>query len=190
MDKKIIHTNNFEFIKTNFNGVFLIKKKKRSDSRGFFQRIYCIKEYEQFLKKKIVNVNNSLTLQKGTIRGMHYQLKPFSEVKIISCIKGSIYDVIIDIRKNSPTFLKYFSARLDPINNFSLIVPEGFAHGFQSLEKNSEIIYLTTAFYSSKKERGLYSLDRKIKIKWPIKKIYMSEKDQAQPLIDDCFEGI
>ena len=149
-----------------------------------------MKEYEQFIKRKIVNVNNSLTIQKGTIRGMHYQLKPYSEVKIISCIKGSIYDVIIDIRKNSSTFLKYFSVKLDPINNFSLIVPEGFAHGFQSLEKNSEIIYLTTAFYSSKKESGLYSLDNKLKIKWPIKKIYMSEKDQAQPRIDDYFKGI
>lgn len=183
-------TNNFVFKKTKLKDAYIIKKNKRSDDRGFFQRLYCIEEFNSVLKKKIKNINNSLTVQRGTIRGMHFQLKPYAETKIISCVKGSIFDVIIDIRKNSPTYLKKFCIELNPENNLSLLVPEGFAHGFQSLEKNSEIIYLTTQFYNSKKEGGLNALDNKLKIKWPINKKYFSDKDRRQKFIDNSFKGI
>jgi dTDP-4-dehydrorhamnose 3,5-epimerase len=186
----MIKTNNFQFIETGLKDAYYIKKKKRIDSRGFFQRLYCLDEFKSVVKKKIKNINNSLTVQKGTIRGMHYQLSPASEIKIITCVKGAIFDVIVDIRKNSPTFLKKFTIELSQENNSSLVVPEGFAHGFQSLKKNSEIIYLTTAFYSSKKERGLNALDKKLKIKWPIKKKFFSEKDKTQKFIDNNFQGI
>jgi len=142
------------------------------------------------LKKNIVNVNHSKTEVVGTIRGMHFQYQPASEVKIVKCIKGSIFDVVVDIRNNSPTFLKYYGVELSDSNSKMLYIPEGFAHGFQSLSENTEIIYFVTNFYSTELESSLNPFDKKIDIKWPLKCSNISDKDKSAKMIDNEFVGI
>ena len=126
----------------NFDGILTINTGSFQDERGLFQRIYCDKELSGILKgRKIKQVNHSYTINKGSIRGLHFQKKPFEELKIIYCIQGSIFDVVVDLRKNSDTFGKYFSITLDSKDFNALVVPEGFAHGFQTLTNNVRMIY-------------------------------------------------
>jgi len=180
------------FKETHLKGAFIIEPNAFVDHRGFFARIFCENELkQQGLKYKIVQANHSKSVGKGTIRGMHYQLQPFAETKIIKCIKGRIFDVIVDLKKDSPTFLNWFGIELTEENKKMLYVPEGFAHGFQALEEEVEMIYFATAFYNLESERGIRFNDNKVGIKWPINEnIITSEKDKTIPLVDDNFEGI
>lgn len=181
----------FNVIDEIFNGVKLIETKPICDDRGYFQRLFCSNELKEIgLSKNIVNINHSLTKQTGSIRGLHYQTQPFSEIKIVKCIKGSIYDVAVDIRKNSPTFLKYFATELTEKNNRMLYIPEGFAHGFQSLANDTEIIYFVTNYYSKEHESGLNPFDSNINIKWALECTNISEKDKNQKFINTNFIGI
>jgi len=177
---------------TPLQGAFIIEPNAFVDHRGFFARIFCVDELKEYgLACTIVQANHSKSIGIGTIRGLHYQRPPHAETKIIKCIKGRIFDVIVDVRKNSPTFLKWFGAELTAENKKMVYVPEGFAHGFQALEEEVEIIYLVTNFYSPDAEQGVHFNDPKIKIKWPItQKIITSEKDQKIPCIDTSFKGI
>jgi dTDP-4-dehydrorhamnose 3,5-epimerase len=165
-------------IKTKIKDCYLIKIDKFSDNRGFFSRAFCKKN---FGKKKILSnikqINFSFSKKKGTIRGLHFQKKPFQEMKIIYCLKGEIYDVIVDLRKKSKTYKKYLGFKISEDNRNGIIVPEGCAHGFQTLKANSEVIYFTTEYYNKSKEAGLNFLDPSIKIKWPLKVSEISEKD-------------
>ncbi len=167
------------FKETIIKGCFEIELEKRGDERGFFARLFCKNEFEQMnLENNFVQINNSLTLKKGTIRGMHLQKKPFEETKVVRCLKGSIFDVAVDFRKNSPTYLKYFSTNLTSENRKMLYVPKGCAHGFLSLEDNTEVFYLVSNYYNSDSEIGLNYKDPLLKIKWPIEIEHISEKDK------------
>ena len=171
-----------KFTETKLKGAYVIELEKHGDERGFFARAFCIKEYDEVgLRNEIVQINDSQSRYKGTLRGMHYQLAPKAEDKIVRCIKGSIYDVIIDMRKDSPTFCKWFGIELSAENKKSLFVPKGFAHGNISLEDNSELFYLVTEYYSPEQERGVRWNDPKFNIVWPIKPVEISEKDRNHP---------
>lgn len=181
----------FTLINEPMKGLKVIKINSFKDERGSFSRYLCINEFKEFgLKKPIVNVNHSNTSTAGTIRGLHFQYSPAAETKIIKCIKGSIFDTVVDIRKESSTYLQSFSITLSENDDILFYVPEGFAHGFQSLEDNTSIIYFVTDFYSADKESGLNPFDPRLKINWPLTCAFISEKDKTHKLIDTSFEGI
>lgn len=174
-----------KFIETELKGAYFIKLEKMVDERGFFARAFCKKEYAEFgLINEIVQINDSFSKDKGTLRGMHYQLEPKAEDKIVRCIKGSLYDVIIDIRKDSETFGKWIGVELTAENRKMLFVPKGFAHGFITLEDNTEALYLVTEFYAPEFERGIRWNDPKFNIRWPIEALHISEKDKSNPDFD------
>jgi dTDP-4-dehydrorhamnose 3,5-epimerase len=176
---------------TPFNGVYTIETNAFRDDRGAFARWFCDKELESILDgQHIVNVNFSKTVNKGSIRGMHFQYPPHTETKIIRCIRGKILDVIVDIRKGSPTFLQHLSFELSEDNMMMLYIPKGFAHGFQSIEDDSEIMYLVTEYYSAESESGLNPMDPSLGIKWPLLIASISDKDRNRELLNDSFKGI
>ncbi|PAF41222.1 dTDP-4-dehydrorhamnose 3,5-epimerase [Helicobacter sp. 11S03491-1] len=183
--------NRFEFSPTSFNNLYVISPQKIQDHRGYFERYFCSQDFQAIgLDKPIVQINHSLTQQKGSIRGLHYQKKPFCETKIIRCLRGKILDVALDIRKNSPTFLQYFAIELTQENSLYLYIPEGFAHGFQSLSDEAEILYLLTAPFSPQNDQTLNPLDPIINIQWQLKLTDISHKDKNANFIDCNFKGI
>jgi len=172
-------------------GAAIIDAEPFTDHRGVFARFFCEKELSELIGgRHFVNVNFSRTLKKGAIRGLHFQRPPHAEMKLVRCIRGAVYDVIVDIRKSSPTFLKWFGIELSAENMKMLCIPEGFAHGFQVLEDNSEVIYLVTNFYSPKCEMGLNYADPLLEIDWPLTVTDISEKDSMREMIDPKFGGI
>ncbi len=176
---------------TPFEGVFTIDTDVFHDNRGAFARWFDDRELKKILNgQAIVNVNYSKTTHAGSVRGMHFQFPPDTETKIVRCIHGKIIDTIVDIRENSPTFLRHFSVELSEENMVMLYIPKGFAHGFQSLMDNSEIMYLVTNYYSPENESGLNPLDPKLNIKWPLPIADISIKDKERPLLDCSFRGI
>jgi len=179
------------FTETKLKGSFIIETNPIIDNRGFFERIFCEKEFEKIgLNKKIVQINRSFTVKKATVRGLHYQKSPYSEIKIIKCTKGAVLDIIVDIRKNSETFLQWTSVDLNPDNNKMIFIPKGFAHGFQTLEENTELIYFHTEFYNKEAEGALNIFDKKLNIKLPLNISEMSERDKTHDLINDNYKGI
>ncbi len=180
-----------DFIETELQGAFLIKPKILKDERGGFTRVFCKQDFKQIgHSKDFVQFNHSFNINRGTLRGMHYQESPHSEIKLIRCIRGSVFDVIIDIRKSSPTFLKWHGTVLSEENKDMIYVPEGFAHGFITLEENSELLYHHTSFYEPKSERGIRYDDSIINIEWPEAIISISDKDRNYPLLTTNFKGI
>jgi len=180
-----------KFIETILKGAYIIELEPFGDSRGFFARTFCKREFKEIgHTKEFVQFNHSMTSEKGTLRGLHYQVPPSSEVKLIRCIKGEVYDVIVDLRAGSPTFLNHIGVVLSEDNMKMIYVPEGFAHGFQTLKDNSQMIYHHTAYYTPEDERGLYFNDPKLDIKWPLDIKNLSEKDSKNPGIDINFNGI
>jgi dTDP-4-dehydrorhamnose 3,5-epimerase len=172
-----------KFTETKLKGAFIIELDKHLDDRGFFARSFCKNEFSQLgLNNDIVQINNSLSKHKGTLRGLHYQVFPKQEDKIIRCIKGAIYDVVIDLRSESETFLEWFGLELSEVNRKALFVPKGFAHGYLTLADNSELFYLSTEYYSAESEKGVRWDDPKFNIEWPIDITEISEKDAAHPL--------
>lgn len=170
------------FTETKLKGAFILEIKKLEDERGFFGRSWCANELAVHgLKHDIKQSNTSLSLKKGTIRGMHYQNDPFQETKLVRCTRGAIYDVIIDLRKNSPTYKQWVGVELTQDNYKMLYVPEDFAHGFITLEDNCEVSYLVTQFYTPGAEAGIRWDDPAFKIHWPISPIIISEKDKNHP---------
>lgn len=160
-------------------GAHLIQLEKFSDERGFFARYFCKEEFKKAgLESEFVQVNNSLSRKKGTLRGLHFQRPPQSEVKLVRCIKGSIWDVIVDIRKGSKTYGKWVGAELNEENRDMMYVPKGFAHGFISLTEDSEILYMVSATYNPELEGTLRWDDPVHGIEWPIQPQVLSEKDQ------------
>ncbi len=138
----------------------IIAHNIKEDERGYFERMFCDNELSKIFKdKKIVQINRTRTLKKGTIRGMHFQVYPYQELKIVQCISGRILDIVIDIRSKSPTYMQYCEVELSEKNNEGLLVPEGFAHGFQTLEDNVDLIYFHSNFYNPGYEKGLNPLD-------------------------------
>ncbi len=177
-----------KFIETPLKGAYTIELEKKGDDRGFFARFFCVNEYrEQGLDGNIVQINNSLSARKGTLRGMHYQLAPKAETKVVRCIRGSLYDVILDLRPDSPTFGKHFGAELTADNRTMMYVPKGFAHGFITLGEDTEVLYLVTEFYSPELERGIRWNDPAFNIKWPSKPAVVSERDRNHPDFDRAY---
>lgn len=176
--------------KTFIKDLVLIQRFKKKDKRGYLERLYCDDTLKKKIKfKKFVQVNHTLTKNKGTVRGLHFQTGKFMDAKIVSCIKGQVWDVAVDLRKNSKTFLKFFHICLSEKNSLSLFIPKGFAHGFQALMPNSEMIYFHSSNYNKKNEDGLNILDPKINIKWPIPIKTLSRKDRNYKFIDNNFKG-
>jgi|688.fasta_scaffold804013_2 dTDP-4-dehydrorhamnose 3,5-epimerase len=170
--------------KVYFKDICLIKHKPSKDFRGYFLRLFCQSTF-RYSKRKIVIKQSSIAYTKniGVIRGLHYQCKPFEEEKIISCVQGSIYNVIVDLRKKSKTYLKWQSFIISEKNKNTLYVPKGFANGYQTLKKNTLVIYHNTTNYNQTKTKGINYFDKKLNIKWPIKKIICTDKDNNwQPL--------
>jgi len=179
------------FKPTSLSGSYEIELAPFIDDRGWFGRYYCKNE---FLKighlKEWVQLNHSVTNKKGTVRGMHFQIPPYGEVKMVKCIVGNVWDVIIDLRSNSPTFLKWFGTELSAANKKMLYIPEGFAHGFQTLADHSELLYHHTEFYKPDVESGIRYDDPLINIDWPLVVTLISERDQKHVLLNEQFKGI
>jgi dTDP-4-dehydrorhamnose 3,5-epimerase len=179
------------FSETILKGSFLIDLHIFEDERGWFGRTFCKNEFEKIGHvKEWVQLNHSFTKQKGTIRGMHFQLTPFSEIKMVRCIAGAVYDVMVDLRKDSSTFLKSFGAELSANNKKMIYIPEGFAHGFQTLSDDSELIYHHTEFYKPSVESGLKYDDPKLNIDWPLAVTNISDRDKQHDFLKDNFIGI
>jgi dTDP-4-dehydrorhamnose 3,5-epimerase len=170
------------FSETNLKGAYVIEIKKIEDDRGFFGRSFCRREMEEHgLKSDVMQANTSFSHKKGTLRGIHYQVPPYEEAKLIRCVRGSIFDVIIDLREGSPTFMKWTGVELNADNYKMVYVPEGFAHGFLSLEDNTEVYYNVTAFYTPGAERGIRWNDPAFNIEWPLEPVVISKKDREHP---------
>jgi dTDP-4-dehydrorhamnose 3,5-epimerase len=179
------------FTPTPLNGSFIISVIPRGDSRGWFARTWCKTEFTAIgHTKEWVQMNHSFTQRKGTIRGMHYQLAPFTEIKLVRCIAGSVYDVIVDIRKGSPTYLQWYGAELSAENKQMMYIPEGFAHGFQTISDDAELIYHHSSFYTAEAEAGIHHGDRTIAIDWPLPLREISDRDQSLPIIDENFKAL
>ena len=181
----------FHFYSTSLEGLFIVERIPIKDQRGFFCRFFCAKEFKEAgFERPIVQINHSLTIKRGAVRGLHFQYPPHAEAKIVSCIRGEVFDVAVDIRKDSPTFLSWHGEFLSPKNQKSLLIPEGFAHGFQTLTNNCELIYLHSASYNPHAEGGLNINDPRLGIAWPLEITEISERDRAHPFIGEGFEGV
>lgn len=174
------------FTETELKGAWIIDLKKIEDERGFFARAFCRNEFaEHGLSTEFVQVNNSLAVKKGTLRGMHYQLAPKAETKMVRCVRGALLDVIIDLRPDSPTYLQHVAVELSAENRRMFYVPKGFAHGFQTLEENTEAFYFVDEFYAPEQERGIRWNDPRFVIQWPMEPTVLSEKDSKHGDFDE-----
>lgn len=181
-----------KFNSLNIAGAYTIELVPFEDNRGNFARTFCKKTFESIVPGGIefVQINHSVTHKEGVIRGMHYQIQPYTEDKLIRCINGVVYDVLIDLRKNSPTFLHWESIELSKVNRKMIFIPKGCAHGFQTLSEDAELIYHHSAFYTPEGDRGIRYNDPTINIKWPLVPTTVSEKDRNHPFINEKFTGI
>jgi dTDP-4-dehydrorhamnose 3,5-epimerase len=172
------------FRETPLAGAFVIDLDRRSDPRGFFARSFCGEEFAAHgLNSTVVQCNISFNHQRGTLRGMHYQVPPAPEAKLVRCLRGAIYDVIVDMRPDSPTYLQHFGIEISDENRTALFVPEMFAHGYQALSDGAEVLYQVSASYAPACERGLRHDDPALGIVWPVPVTAISDKDKAWPLI-------
>lgn len=180
-----------KFNETRIKGLYIANIQPSIDERGFFVRSYCNKELEKIgVIKSIKQINHSSTSKIGSIRGMHYQNPPYSEIKMIRCIYGEVFDVVIDIRENSETFLQWHGEYLSSENYKMMIVPEGFAHGFQVIKENSQLLYLHTESYTPESESGILFNDKAVKIKWPLQVTDISNRDLKHNVVTKNFKGI
>lgn len=177
--------------KTPIEGLVVVESVPHRDARGAFSRLFCEDELASALgDRKIVQINYSRTNSKGAVRGMHFQYAPHAEMKFIRCLKGKVWDVGVDLRAGSPTFLQWFALELSPKHSQMLVVPEGCAHGFQVLDDGSELLYLHTAAYMPVAEGGVRYDDPAIGIEWPLPVQDISIRDQQHPLITKDFQGL
>ena len=172
-------------------GPIIIKRNKIGDERGFLSRLFCAEELALAgWNKPIKQINHTLTERAGTVRGIHFQNQPYTEIKLVSCIRGEVWDVVVDLRQNSPTFLNWHAEILSAENGKALVIPEGFGHGFQTMTDKCELIYLHGEAYNSEAEAGLRFDDPKLAIKWPLQVLVCSERDLSHPFINNNFKGI
>jgi dTDP-4-dehydrorhamnose 3,5-epimerase len=180
----------FDVLPTPIQGLVALRRKQQADARGFLERMYCAGELAPVCAdRRIMQINRTLTRRAGTVRGLHFQHPPHAELKIVSCLRGSVFDVAVDVRRGSPTFLTWHGRVLSAANGESLVIPEGFAHGFQTLEPDCELLYLHTSNYAPSAEGGLNALDPALEIAWPLAVAERSDRDAA--LQDSAsFEGV
>ena len=173
------------FTETPIAGAYLIDLEKHGDDRGFFARVFCRNEFGgRDLETQFVQINNSLSAERGTLRGLHYQLAPAEEVKVVRCVAGALWDVILDIRPQSATFGRWFGAELSAANRRMIYAPRGMAHGFVTLADHTEAFYMVSAFYAPERERGIRWNDPRFGIAWPVTPIVMSDKDRHRADFD------
>ncbi|MFS8930195.1 dTDP-4-dehydrorhamnose 3,5-epimerase [Cupriavidus taiwanensis] len=176
---------------TPIEGVMVVTSQAFADHRGAFQRLYCDKELADVLGgRHIVQANHSRTAQVGAVRGMHYQLPPHAEMKLVRCLRGRVWDVAVDLRQGSPTFLRRHAVELSAENGRMFVIPEGCAHGFQVLEPESELLYLHTAHYAPQAEGGVRHDDPQLGIEWPLPVADLSQRDRSHPLLTSDYSGI
>lgn len=172
-------------------GVLVIKRQSFCDKRGSFQRLFCLKELSDFIgNREIRQINQTKTENKGTVRGIHFQYPPHAELKYVSCLQGEIWDVAVDLRAGSPTFLRHFGIALTASNNLSLIIPEGVGHGYQSQTDHCEMLYLHTRDYSRNHEGCVDPLDEALGVDWPLPVTSISDRDSYQSQSVASFTGI
>jgi len=180
-----------KFTSTNIKGVYVIDLNPVEDNRGWFMRTYCKNEFAEIgHDKEWVQLNHSFTRRKGTIRGMHYQVPPYGEIKLVRCIAGTVMDVAVDLRRGSATYLNWVSVELSEKNKRMIYIPEGFAHGFQTLANDCELLYHHTAFYIPGSEAGIRYDDPTINIDWPLPPGDISDRDLSHLLLTESFKGI
>ena len=181
----------FVIEKTPIDGLHVIQRKPIGDERGYLERMFCGDELKPIIDKhSIVQINHTLTEKAGTVRGMHFQHPPHAEMKLVSCLRGKVFDVAVDLRKGSPTFLQWHAEVLTETNHKTFVIPEGFAHGFQTLTEDCGLLYLHTAAYSPDAEAGLNALDPRLAIAWPMPIAESSERDQNHAMLTSEFIGL
>lgn len=180
-----------KLLETSIAGAWLLETPVGRDNRGAFSRLFCQNALQEVVgQREIVQINHSMTTSVGAVRGMHFQKAPHAEMKIVRCLKGRVFDVAVDLRKGSKTFLQWEAVELTPENNFAFIIPEGCAHGFQVLEEESQLLYLHTDFYMPEVEGGIKFDDPKVGVDWPLEPRDLSERDLSHPYLNDGFKGI
>jgi dTDP-4-dehydrorhamnose 3,5-epimerase len=181
----------FHFKDTPLQGLKVIQRHPRKDSRGQFTRAFCSEELSAAdWTTPVMQINHSITSEVGSVRGLHYQKPPKAEKKIVLCLRGRVWDVAVDLRASSETFLSWHAEELSAENNKAMLIPEGFAHGFQVLEKESELLYLHSEQYSPQQEGGLSPLDPRLSIPWPLPIAEMSDRDSGFPVLTDKYRGV
>ncbi|WNB77132.1 dTDP-4-dehydrorhamnose 3,5-epimerase family protein [Methylomonas koyamae] len=181
----------FEVIATPLAGLKLIRRRCSEDSRGYFSRFFCAAELNAAgFSEPVAQINQTLTRRCGTVRGMHFQAPPHAEIKLVSCLSGRIFDVAVDLRRGSSTFLHWFGVELSAQNRESLLIPQGFAHGFQTLADDCELLYLHSTAYAPAAEGALHALEPRVAIDWPLAITEMSERDRQHPNLTSDFQGI
>jgi dTDP-4-dehydrorhamnose 3,5-epimerase len=186
-----MNVSRFDFCPTPLSGLTLVQRKAVDDARGFFSRFFCDVEFRAAgLHKHVEQINHTFTRKKGAVRGMHFQYPPHAEIKIVNCLKGEIFDVAVDLRKGSATFLRWHAEILSAENRKSLLIPEGFAHGFQTLTNDCELIYLHTTAFRPEAEGALNAADPRLAITWPLPIAEFSERDQTHPFIGSDYDGV
>ena len=183
--------NRFKIYPTKITGLVSIERKPISDSRGYLERLFCQESLWELLQgKSISQINHTTTHREGTVRGLHFQYPPNSESKVITCLRGRVWDVAVDLRRGSETFLQYQALLLTEDNFRSYIIPEGFAHGFQTCSPNCEMLYLHTSEYAPEFEGAVNALDPRLAVEWPELITERSEKDVKHPNLPNDFKGI
>ena len=178
-------------LETPLPGLRIVESTPHRDSRGTFARLFCAQELEPVLgQRQVVQINYSKTSRAGAVRGLHFQYPPHAEMKIVRCLRGSVWDVAVDLRHGSPTFLKWYAQALNPDDAAMMVIPEGFAHGFQALEPDSELLYIHTEFYNPSSEGGLRYDDPQLAIPWPLVALDLSPRDLTHPPLQPDFIGV
>jgi dTDP-4-dehydrorhamnose 3,5-epimerase len=181
----------FDIHQTRLKDLVVIQRKAIGDERGFLARLFCSQELgDGGWHWPIRQINHTRTTTKGTVRGMHYQVPPKAEAKLVSCIRGAVWDVAVDIRHGSPTYLQWHAEELSAKSLRAMLIPPGFAHGFQTLEPDSELVYVHSEAYDPKCERGLNPRDPQLAIRWPLDISAISPRDQAHPMVEVDFQGV
>jgi dTDP-4-dehydrorhamnose 3,5-epimerase len=172
-------------------GLMVIERHPIADERGSFERLYCAEELAAAnIQLPIAQANRSMTSRKGAVRGMHFQHPPHGETKLVACLAGKVFDVAVDLRHGSPTFLRWYAVELSNDNHKSMLIPAGFAHGFQTLADHCELLYFHSAAYAAEAEAGIQPMDTRLGIAWPLPITEMSARDRGHPALTDAFGGI
>lgn len=178
-------------METGIEGLRVIERRRVEDSRGFFARVFCVQELAPAgWNRPVVQMNHTLTRLRGTVRGMHYQLPPYAEMKLVTCLRGAAWDVGVDLRAGSPTFLQWRAVELSDHNNRAVLIPAGVAHGFQALSDDCEMLYLHDQAYAAEMEAGVLATDPRLGIQWPLSITLQSERDLRHPPLAHEFTGI
>jgi len=184
--------NRLALVARPFDGLAVFERQRLADARGFLSRIFCAEEVAAASGTPfaVAQANHSMTARRGSVRGLHYQRPPNAERKFVSCLRGAVFDVVVDLRRGSPTFLRWHGEVLSRENGRALLVPEGCAHGFQTLEDDTELLYLHTRAYAAEAEGGLGALDPALAIAWPLPFADVSERDRGHPFLKPVFAGL